>query len=109
MLRRQVADAQLDRRLAVHERLQRGLADDLPVLDERHAVAGDFDFRKQVRVEKHRRALALEVADNVAHQSAAHRVEARGRFVEEDQLGFVEERLRQPDALEHPFGKRAQL
>src|ERR1035441_10331028 len=49
-------------------------------------------------------ALALG-PQNVAHQPSSHRVEARGGFVEEDQLRLVYECLGQSDALEHPLGK----
>ena len=46
---------------------------------------------------------ALRFADDVAHLAPADRVERRGRLVEEDEGGVVEQRLGQADALEHPL------
>jgi hypothetical protein len=52
--------------------------------------------------------LAAQVANDVAHEAAAHRVQARCRLVQEHKGRLIEQGLGQADALEHAFGKRAQ-
>ena len=80
-----------------------------PCLTNDDAVAGGLDLAEQVRVEEHGGARALQLADQVAHQQPAERIEPRGGLVEEHQLGLVEQRLREPDALQHALAVLAQL
>ena len=47
--------------------------------------------------------------DQRAHVAAAERIEARHRLVEEDDLGIVDQRLREADALNHALRELAQL
>src|SRR5260370_16989318 len=42
-----------------------------------------------------------QLQDQVLHPAGAQRVEAGGRLVEDDQLGVIDQRLRQADALAH--------
>src|SRR5512139_1523819 len=79
------------------------------MLDERHPVTGDLHLAQQVRVEEYGRAALLEATNNVSHQPAAYRVEARSGLIQDDQVWLVEQCLRQPDALQHQLGKAAQL
>ena len=88
---------------------ERQLAHDAALLDEHDAVAGRLDFAQQVRVEEHRRAARAQLADDVAHEQAAERIEARRRLVEEDERGLVEQRLGEADALQHALAVAAQL
>src|SRR6266850_5804719 len=80
---------------------ERHLVNDTTVLDEGDAVAGDLDLAEQVRVEEDRRPARPEIADEIADQQAAERVEPRGWLVEKDQFWIVDERLRQAGALQH--------
>ena len=43
--------------------------------------------------------------NNIAHETAPHRIEPRRRLIEENQVGLVNQRLGQADALEHALGK----
>ena len=47
--------------------------------------------------------------NHVAHQTPAQRVKPGGRFIEEHQLGVIEQRLGQADALEHAFREVTQV
>ena len=51
--------------------------------------------------------LLAEVLDQVAHLANLIGIEADGRLVENQQIRFVHERVRQADALPVTFGKRA--
>ncbi len=64
-------------------------------------VAGDLYLAEQVRVEEDRRPARPEIADEIADQQPAERVEPRGWLVEKDQFWIVDERLRQAGALQH--------
>src|SRR5205085_12021876 len=64
---------------------------------------------KDVRAEEDGASLVPEIENQRAHFAAANRVEAGHRLVQEDDLGIVEERLRDPDALQHAFRKLSQL
>jgi hypothetical protein len=82
-------------------RAQVSAGDHLALPDENHFVARDLDFAQQMRIEKYRGAALPLGAQNVAHQPTPHRAEPGGRLVEEDQLWLVNQRLRQPNALQH--------
>ena len=48
-------------------------------------------------------------ANNVAHQAAPAGIESGGRLVQNHQVRFVQQRLRQADALQHSLGELAHL
>ena len=76
--------------------------DDLPLVHHDHVVAGELDVGQQVRREDQVDVLVVaEIADELEHLVAPLRVHAVGRLVEEQQVGIVDERLRQLDALLH--------
>src|ERR1700752_2160991 len=79
--------------------------DDLALADKYDLVARDLYLAEQMRIEENRRAAIALRADNVANHPATKRIEPRGRLIEEDQLRLVNQRLRQPDALQHPLRK----
>src|SRR5205085_11138809 len=60
-------------------------------------------------MEQHSRSAITLVFNNVADHAASHGVEARGRLVEKNQFGIIEQRLRQSNALQHSFGKITQV
>ena len=45
-----------------------------------------------------------EVLDELAHLPNLHRIETDGGFVENQQIGLGQQRVRQPDALTKAFG-----
>src|SRR5215211_7212233 len=59
---------------------ERHLADDAAALDEGDAVARDLDFAEEVGVEEDGRSGRPEVADHVADEAPADRVEPRRRL-----------------------------
>ena len=48
----------------------------------------------------------FQALDDFTDFHPANRVEAAGRLVENEQIGIVDERLREADALLHAFGIR---
>ena len=59
--------------------------------------------------EDDRLALLAQVANQLLDLGRADRVEPRGRLVEQDQLGVVDQRLGQPDAPLHTLRILAKL
>jgi hypothetical protein len=62
-----------------------------------------------MRIEKYGCAAVALCFDDVANQPAAHRIEARRRLIEKQQLRFVNQRLGKSDALQHSLGKIPKL
>ena len=89
MLLHQVGDTALDHQFAL--------------VKNRHAVADSFNFAEFVGGKEHRLALVFEALDDFAHLHAADGVEAAGGFVQNEEVGVVDERLRQADALCMPL------
>ena len=82
--------------------VDRALRRDLPLVHDDDVIAGVLDVGQQVRREDQVDALVVaEVVDQLEHLVAALRVHAVGRLVEEQQIGIVDERLRELDALLH--------
>jgi hypothetical protein len=54
-----------------------------------------------VRAEEHRAAFVAQAENQVPDVATANGIEPRHRLVENDQLGIVDERLRDADALHH--------
>src|SRR3989449_10582325 len=71
---------------------------DLAAADDQEARAALLHLRQHVGREQHR-AVAPQGADELADLHPLVRVEALRRLVEDQQVGPVEDRLRQPDAL----------
>ena len=57
--------------------------------------------------ENHRFASAGQCEDEILHLATANRVQPRRRFIEDDEIRIVDERLRQPDAALHALGEFA--
>ena len=68
------------------------------VQDDDHARAGHFDLGEDVRG-KQDRVLLAQVLDEVAHLADLVRIEADGRLVEDQQVGFGDEGFGEADAL----------
>ena len=67
--------------------------------DDRDAVAGSLDLAQDVARQEDRPALGLRLADERVERLLDERVEARGRLVEDEQLGPVLERDDEADLL----------
>ncbi len=80
------------------------------------ALAHDGDARAElvhvaedVRVEEHGLAALVQALDDALDLDAADRVEPGHRLVEQHELGVVDERLGDADALQHALGVLAQV
>ena len=69
--------------------------------EDRDAAAQRFGVAQHVRAEEHRAAFVAQPQNQRADVAPPQRIEPRHRFVEDDELGIVDERLRDPDALQH--------
>ena len=88
------------------QRLGRVRGGDAPPVDDEHPAASHFDFGQDVGREQDGVAFA-EVFDQLADLPDLVRVEADGRFVEDEQVGVVQEGIGQAHALAVAFGQRA--
>ena len=82
---------------------------ELAAMEDRDPVADVLHVGQQVAGQDDRLALLAQLADQVLDLGRADRVEARGRLVEQDQLGVVDQGLSQPDAALHALGVFAKL
>ncbi len=69
---------------------------------QRFGVAGTCELKKTVQPRSRSRRISERIAP-------AERVEAGHRLIENDQLGIVDQRLSDADALQHAFRELAQL
>ena len=77
--------------------------------ENRDAAAQRFRIAQHVRAEEHGAAAIAQAKNQLADLAAAERIEPRHRLVEEHELGLVDERLGDADALHHALRKLAQL
>ena len=101
----QLPAAQLER----EQVRQAARRDQPPAGEDRHAAAQRLGVAQHVRAEEHRAAAVAQPQDQLADLAPAERVEPRHRLVEEHDLGIVDERLRDADALQHALRELAQL
>ncbi len=87
---------------------QRAFADEDPVGQNAHAIANLLDLPEQMRRKEHRYAASLEIENEIADFPRAGRIDSGGRFVQDDELRLLDERLREADALQHSLGVTAQ-
>ena len=90
-----------DRRL---ERLGRALGDHPPPVDDADVVGELVGLLQVLGGEKHRRPLVVQRAHLLPDRFAADRVEARGRLVEEEDSGLVDEGGGEVEAPLHAAG-----
>ena len=81
--------------------LERGLDDELAVVDDQHLVDRLRDLGEHVAGDEHRAPPRGERAQEVAQPAHALRVEAVGGLVEDQQLRVAEQRRREPQPLAH--------
>ena len=89
--------------------LRRPLAASWPAGDHGDPAAQRFGVGEDVRAEEHRASLIAQLQDQRADVAAAERIEPGHRLVEEHHLGVVQQRLRDPDPLDHALRILAQL
>ncbi len=87
---------------------RRIFGDDFALVNDENAVTKLLGFGKDVGGE-HDGALFAHFADDVADFDDLGRVQADGGFIENQHFRAVEQRLRQANALPHPFGKVADV
>src|SRR5579884_1074428 len=80
------------------ERVGGALGDDLPVIDDRQAVAQRVGLLQVVRGQEHRRPTVAQAPHLVPHPRPRLGVEAGRRLVEEDQPRLVDQAERQVEA-----------
>ena len=90
---------------ATNEVVEPPAADHVAAIDDGDAIAHHLDFAEQVRIEKNGRPSVSLGANDISHQSPAHGIQAGGGLVQENQFGIMNQRLGQPDSLQHTLGK----
>ena len=78
--------------------------DDAPVADDDEVVGDDLDLVQQVRGQQDGGAAVGVAAEQVAHPADAGRVQTVGGFVEDQDLGVAEQRVRDAQPLPHAEG-----
>ena len=104
----QVLRAEFDHMLAAKlgdQFPRRAESNDLPLIDDGDAIAQSFRFIHVVRGDDDGAALVLEAADYVPKLPSRLRVEAGGRFVEEQQVGIADECRGDGEPLLLPAGE----
>ena len=81
--------------------MNRALCHELALADDRDAVTDLLDLVEQVAGEHDGPVAAAQAADQRAHLDNALRVEAVGRLVEDHDLGILDQRRRDGEALLH--------
>ena len=95
-------------RAALHQLAHRGHSRQAAADQDRDAVAQHLDVRQDVRREQHGHAALALLGDEIAHVAAPERVEPAHGLVQDEQLGIVHQRGRQPQALQHALRVLAQ-
>ena len=76
--------------------------------ENRNAVTEVFNILKDVAASERKRfSSLLQFKNNISYIFATHGIESRHGFIENDQLGIVDEGLRQSHPLNHTLGKLA--
>jgi len=81
----------------------------MSVHEDRHAAAECLRIREDVGAEEHGASPIAEPENQMPDLAPAQRIEPGHRFVEKDDFGFVDERLRDTDPLQHALGELTQL
>src|ERR1044071_7720492 len=85
--------------LLFDERLDAAFNQKLAARENGDAVTDGFDFAEFVRGEKNGLAATFEGLNDVADFHAPDGIEARGGFIENEEVGIVDEGLGNADAL----------
>ena len=90
---------------AVQQRVHRPRGGDLAVLQDGHAIAEHLDVAQDEAGEDERLAAGALLEEQVTHLLAADGVEAAHGLVEHQELGVMQQRLREPDPLHHALAE----
>ncbi len=85
--------------------LDRALGHDAPLAQHGDPVAGLLDLRQKVGVQKNRRAALRLLPQEVADLAPAHRIDAVGRLVQQEDVRLVHQRGGEAQPLRHPLGE----
>src|SRR6185437_4132365 len=107
--RRQLVDDDLDPARLIQEIFHCAHLLERALLDDSDAIANLFHFGENVRAEENGFALRFERENQFANFFSADGVQAGRRFIENDELRIVHQRLREADALDHATRKFADL
>ena len=77
--------------------------------ENRDAAAQGFRVAEHMRAEEDRPPFVAQAKDQRPHVAPAERIEPRHRLVQDDELGIVDQRLRDADALQHALREFSQL
>ena len=78
---------------------------DLAAIIDHHAVANVLQVRKQMAAQDDRLPASGQGDDQIFHFAATDRIKTGGGFVQNHQVGVIDQRLRQADAALHAFGE----
>src|SRR5882672_1909673 len=77
----------------------------LSILNESHSVTTDLDFAEQMGIEQHGcPAITLDFND-VANHPPANGIKSGSGLIEKNQIGVIEQSLRESNPLQHALGK----
>src|SRR5689334_404094 len=79
------------------------------LLQNRDSIAEHLDVGKNVRTHEDCLALIAQLRNQVSHFTTTNRIEAAHRLIEKHDLRIVDQRLGQPDSLQHSLRKLSQL
>ena len=79
------------------------LFDNLPGLHQCNPVTNQFDFSKDVRVDKDRLALIRKLSTDVSDFHSSERIQAIRGLIEKDEVGIVNESLSEREPFIHSF------
>src|SRR6185503_6314935 len=100
-VRRVAVEDELDALVARTYLVERAVDGDAAAIDDRDAIRDLLDVREVVRRERHRRSVAARLLhEDLQHLLGGGRIEARGRLVENQELGARRERNQQRELRE---------
>lgn len=86
------------------ELFERALLEEFSLMDDADGVADFLHLFEEVGAEKDGDAVGFEAQDEVADLAGAKGVDAGSGFVEDEEAGRLNERLREANALKHSLG-----
>src|SRR5581483_5951273 len=95
--------------IPTHQLVNPTAGEQLPFDDDSDSITDHLHIWDDMRAEKHRLALIAQTQDQIADLFAPDRIQARHGLIENDQLGIVNESLRESDPLQHALRKFPEL
>ena len=88
--------------------LHAAFADEDAMRENADAIANFLHLREEMGGKQDGDAAPFQIENQIANLARAGRIDARGRLVEHDKPGFLDERLRESDPLQHALGITAE-